>query len=246
MFPDQRQLFSMAVKTMAQQRAKAYHNLSLLWDDPNNWFDDFAAEDGEFMSDLKDSMQKMNPIVPQINETLDLMGEYAAQVRAAGEPQKAKLDLRVEYARLFVGPAALPCPPYGSVYRERPGKDQLGLVMGESTVAVKNLYREAGLEMSTGTQLPDHISVELEFMHYLCREEAARRESKTTAAGEFMDFQGRMLKEHLGLWVPEFTALVGQSTEHDFYRALANLTSAYVELEIGRIDDLKAKAAQID
>ena len=44
--------------------------------------------------------------------------------------------------------------------------------MGPSTADVRHRYAEAGLVMPKNfTDLPDHIAVEMEFMHFLCAEE---------------------------------------------------------------------------
>ena len=70
---------------------------------------------------------------------------------------------KVEFSRLFVGPYEMPAAPYGSVYLEEGRK-----MMGDSTLDVRNRYREAGLDTAqTFKDAPDHISAELEFMHYL-------------------------------------------------------------------------------
>ncbi|MFN2356106.1 MAG: molecular chaperone, partial [Desulfopila sp.] len=71
-------------------------------------------------------------------------------------------DLLVEYARLFVGPFELLAPPYGSVYLETGRR-----LMGDSTIAVQHMYTNAGLTLDV-QEAPDHIALELEFMHYLC------------------------------------------------------------------------------
>jgi TorA maturation chaperone TorD len=72
--------------------------------------------------------------------------------------------LKVDFSKLFVGPYTLSAAPYGSVYLESERK-----MMGNSTLDVRNRYRDAGLDtVKTFKDAPDHISVELEFMaHFL-------------------------------------------------------------------------------
>jgi len=66
--------------------------------------------------------------------------------------------LKVDFARLFVGPYKLLAAPYGSVYL-----DSGRTMMGDSTLDVKNRYREAGLNTATNfKEAPDHITAELE------------------------------------------------------------------------------------
>jgi len=40
------------------------------------------------------------------------------------------VELRLEYNRLFVGPGALACPPYESVYRRDRPESERGMLMG--------------------------------------------------------------------------------------------------------------------
>ena len=61
---------------------------------------------------------------------------------------------KVEFSRLFVGPYEMLAAPYGSVYLEDGRR-----MMGDSTLDVKNRYREAGLNTAkTFKDAPDHIS----------------------------------------------------------------------------------------
>src|SRR5210317_1207960 len=58
----------------------------------------------------------------------------------------------VEFAfnRLFVGPAALEAPPFSSVYL-----DARGLVMGQTTMDVRQMYAALGLQSPWKNRLPD-------------------------------------------------------------------------------------------
>ena len=85
-------------------------------------------------------------------------------------------DLAVEYARLFLGPDKH-ISPHESVHHERDGGDW-GALWGKSTVEVKKFIESAGLEyISEYSGMPDHISVELEFMQQATSREAQAWES---------------------------------------------------------------------
>ncbi len=87
--------------------------------------------------------------------------------------QYSNQELAVEYARLFVGPFELQAPPYGSVYL-----DEGRRIMGDSTIAVRKMYRDSELNISNDfKEPPDHISAELEFMYYLSFKELEALES---------------------------------------------------------------------
>lgn len=121
-------------------------------------------------------------------------------------------SLRTEHARLFVGPAGPPCPPYESVYRDRDDPDELGPVKGPATMAVTRWYREFGVRPAPEhSDLPDHIATELEFAAYLSEEGFDER------LDQFRD-------EHLDAWTDEFLDLVENETCEQFYESLAATT----------------------
>ena len=135
-------------------------------------------------------------------------------------------DLQVEYARLFIGPNELIAPPFGSVYLEH-GKR----VMGDSTLAVSRIYAEEGLVLDEDVkQPPDHIAIELEFVHYLItREIQALNEEDEASATEHLKKQSGFLEKNLAAWVPEFTKSIREGTENRYYRALAECLEAFIE-----------------
>ena len=89
-------------------------------------------------------------------------------------------DLLVDYTRLFLGPVDTLAKPYGSVWL---GGD--APLMQDSTMAVLQLYEEAGFEIDEDfRELPDHIAAELEFLYLLLfREAEARAQDTQTRAG---------------------------------------------------------------
>lgn len=128
--------------------------------------------------------------------------------------------LRAEHARLFVGPADPPCPPYESVYRD--GDDGPGQVVGPSTRAVVGWYREYGMGLDPDwPDLPDHLATELEFAAVLLdRGEAEACE--------------RFLDEHLRQWFDGFAARVRASDPPAFYRRLVETTAAAIDRPDGQ------------
>jgi TorA maturation chaperone TorD len=134
--------------------------------------------------------------------------------------------LKVDYARLFVGPYSLLAPPYGSVYLESERR-----IMGDSTLNVLEMYREAGLDMAQDfNDAPDHIVAEMEFMGYLVFKEIEACAGKMyTAAADYVAKQRNFLESHLGAWVFEFSTRVLKSSETEFYRSLSTLTRRFVK-----------------
>lgn len=143
--------------------------------------------------------------------------------------------LRVDHAKLFVGPFEVIAPPYGSVYLEERGE-----VMGDTTIEVMSQYREEGLDI--GLDEPaDHVAAELEFLYYLVAKELeALAESDLEGATDYLRKQETFLDSHLGRWIAEFAADVEANAETEFYRELARETATFVE------DDLDALPDRLD
>ncbi|MFH2121467.1 MAG: molecular chaperone TorD family protein [Pseudomonadota bacterium] len=134
-------------------------------------------------------------------------------------------ELLVAYAKLFVGPNELLAPPYGSVYL-----DGEKMVMGDSTLEVIKLYEEQGLSMdSEFRNLPDHITAELEFMHYLIfKEVAALENSQWEEALDFIKTQKLFFDQFLKRWIKPFCDKIKQGTDNEFYTSLADCLSLFI------------------
>ena len=156
--------------------------------------------------------------------------EFAAQARRLGEEFFAEdpESLLLDYTRLFLGPSQAIAKPYGSVWLE----DQK-ILMGDSTMAVQELYHEGGFEIDEEFRdLPDHIAAELEFLYLLIyRENEGHRNGVPEALKAAMGLKKRFLEEQLGLWIGPFTAAVKAGAQSGFYRQLAELTDRFVRME---------------
>ncbi len=136
--------------------------------------------------------------------------------------------LLLDYTRLFLGPSHVIAKPYGSAWLE--GEKT---VMGDSTMAVLELYREGGFEMDEDFhELPDHVAAELEFLYLLIfRENEARRNGEPEALKATSGLKKRFLDGQLGLWIGPFTAAVKAGAQRGYYRELAELTDRFVKME---------------
>lgn len=134
--------------------------------------------------------------------------------------------LKVDFAKLFVGPYQLLAAPYGSVYL-----DNGRTLMGDSTLDVKNRYREEGLDTAKNFKdAPDHITAELEFMYYLIFKEIETFSNSdiATAIG-FIQKQKCFLESHLLAWIPEFAGNIVENAETWFYQNLAKATEIFLK-----------------
>jgi len=156
-----------------------------------------------------------------------------SEFQGLGDPDTFTID----FARLFVGPYRLEAPPYGSVYLEEERK-----AMGSSTMDVKELYRESGLQIAPDFRdAPDHIAAELEFMYVLIyREIEAIRKDQPKIAFEQMHQQKSFLQYHIGAWAGLFADLVEEYAQTGFYRSLAKATKIYVDEDVVGISEVTA------
>lgn len=179
-------------------------------------------------STLKEWIDLENLVVGVCPEAAVHALKMSEEIKEIGSTE----PLKVDYSKLFVGPYRLLAPPYGSVYLEGERK-----IMGNSTLDVRNRYREAGVDISAAfKEPPDHIAAELEFMHYLILKEIeAIRNGDFKSALQYLQKQKRFLKNHLGVWVSEFTNSVEAKAETEFFKHLAKFTKIFVKKDLDEI-----------
>lgn len=140
--------------------------------------------------------------------------------------QRDLSDVQTAYVSLFAAnPAGIPCPPYESVYREPAGRPT-GWLLAE----VESEYAAAGFALSPALgELPDHVSVEMEFMALLGgREAQAWEERNPTRAVRALRKQKAFLDRHLALWFPEFVRHVAAVDGGGVYAAVGQAAQAFV------------------
>lgn len=137
-------------------------------------------------------------------------------------------DLAVEYTWLFLGPGGH-IAPFESIQL----KDGSGKLQGPETDAVRSYIEAAGFDYSGDFhEMPDHVSMELEFLGHLTRLEAEAWERDDAAkAKNCREFQLDFLKKHAGRWIGDFCSRVKKTANSAFYAEIAELTAAFLQLE---------------
>jgi len=142
---------------------------------------------------LADNAYKLEQAYAQLTESLQGMSPVARDWQ----------DVEFAFNRLFVGPAALQAPPFSSVYL-----DAQGLVMGQTTLDVREMYATLGLESPWKNLLPDdHISLELDAVL------AMNHIANQVDDEEIKTLQARFM-EHMKKWVPLFANWVLTAPSH--------------------------------
>lgn len=115
------------------------------------------------------------------------------------------------YQRLFVGPYALPAPPWGSVYL-----DKESVVFGDSTLVLRQWMREHNIEPHlTQAEPEDHIGLMLMMCAWLS-------EHSPSLLSEF-------LSVHLLPWAGRYLELLRLKAEHPFYLGVALLAESTLQ-----------------
>jgi len=112
--------------------------------------------------------------------------------------------------------------------------------MGEAALQVKKAYADLGYCLPQGwNELPDYVGIELDFLRYLCGEEAgAWKTGKKSRALVCLNKEKEFLCGHVLEWVPKFCDEVLASAKEDFYRGMAQVTKAFVAIEAERLRSL--------
>lgn len=116
-----------------------------------------------------------------------------------------------EYRRLFVGPGAMPVPPWGSVYTDREC-----VIFGEATLALRSWMRQNGIARLGDEKTPeDHIGLMLLLMAWI--------------AGHKPELLEEYLRDHLLTWSSHMLEELEAAAQHSFYRGLAQLARESLE-----------------
>jgi DMSO reductase family type II enzyme chaperone len=142
---------------------------------------------------------------------------------ALADPGVAGGDLEAEYIRLFdVGAGGPPCPLYGGVYQ--------GDRMRTMEEAAR-FYHFFGLRLAPPLrELPDHLSTELEFMHYLTYREAEARQGGADPAS-LLRAERDFLERHPCRWVPRLAERLARQDARPFYPALVAFAVGFLAAE---------------
>ena len=137
-------------------------------------------------------------------------------------------EFACEYTRLFIGPGKH-VGPYESLHRDDhpPGH------WGPSTAEVKRFIEHHGLGYQEGFKgMPDHISVEFQFMAELAGTEAdAVERGEDAEAKQAREIERVFHQEHISRWVPSFCDKVIEVARFGFYRDFARMAKSLCEVE---------------
>ncbi len=178
----------------------------------------------EFLRHLRD---------PPFRQALAAAGVALDQNLLSLPEEELVSELALEYTRLFLGPGKH-VSPYASVHLPAGG----GSLYGAPTAAVKRFIESTGARYRLDYRgLPDHISVELEFMQVVVLTEAEAWGSQDhKQARKCLSIEKEFIDTHLAGWVPIFREKVCQQAELSFYCQMAKMTQEFLRMERDELD----------
>ena len=149
--------------------------------------------------------------------------DLASPQPGLGAIEQPYAEFESEYIRLFdVGAAGPPCPLYGGVY--------IGDRMKTMEDATR-FYNFFELHLSPDMrELPDHITTELEFLHYLTFREAEAHQRGSDPLS-LLRAERDFLARHLCRWVPKMQARLRKQETYPFFPALVEFAASFFDAD---------------
>ena len=221
----------------ALNRSKIYllFSWSLLYPEDEEFLDYLQC--GEFVEDGRAALDGLRVALDGIGgdravQKIALMKKQFDQIEKLVSAECVNWqigDLQTEHRRVFTNVITLDCPPYETLF----GNDHVfaqSHVMGD----IAGFYKAFGVELSKDVhERLDHLSVELEFMHFLTYKESYSRCHDGIDKTEIVvDAQKKFVKNHIGRWVPLFCRMLAKKSDTGLFKLIADCMSEWMDFEV--------------
>jgi len=221
----------------ALNRSKIYllFSWSLLYPEDEEFLDYLQC--GEFVEDGRAALDGLRLALDGIggdraSQKIALMKKQFDQIEKLVSAECVNWqigDLQAEHRRVFTNVITLDCPPYETLF----GNDHVfaqSHVMGD----IAGFYKAFGVELSKDVhERLDHLSVELEFMHFLTYKESYSRCHDGIDKTEIVvDAQKKFIKNHIGRWVPLFCRMLAKKSDTGLFKLIADCMSEWMDFEV--------------
>lgn len=180
---------------------------------------------------------RLSELLPRIEASLNVLGDSGSL--AVAEAIGSVLDtlttdhLQASYLQCFGHTISKECPPYETEY----GQAHI-FEKSQSLADIAGFYQAFGVDLAPDfNDRLDHISVELEFMQFLCVKEAYALAHGHSAEKLALcrDAQSAFLGQHLGRWALGFAGRLRHKAGHGLHGLVAELLQAFLRGEGQRI-----------
>ena len=188
----------------------------------------------EMLASFLAGFSQQQPADELASQSQEYLRAFAESASGGGLDQVAT-ELGAEYVALFFSSWRRVISPYESVYTSREH-----VMLQEAAGKMAYLYARSGLQVEASfTEPADHVSLELAFMAFLCKQaEDAVKSGDFQKGLSLLTEQEGFLREHVLVWVPDFCRDLEKATKSDFYRGLAWLTLEFLETEAENVTSL--------
>jgi DMSO reductase family type II enzyme chaperone len=210
-------------------RSAIYQFLSLCFGEPNK--ETFPIlKDKEYLGNVQECLEAYLA-TDRIRGAFDTSSiKKALQLVADCLKGKSVEDIGSEYLKRFGSySSSKQCPIYETFY----GKLDI-FQQTQELADITGFYRAFDLKHADDVKKDklDHLSIELEFFHYLTYKEAYAIENH---GDEQLDVcvtaEKKFMKAHLGRWINFFTLLGNKHSKEGFYACSTSLLQNFIELE---------------
>lgn len=222
-------------RALARSKLYLLVSWSFLYPEDDEFLD--YLQSGEFVEDGKAALASLRTSLEgkggeEASEHLEGIAKHldAAEEWVSSEAMNWNIqDLRDDHRRVFSNVISLDCPPYETLF----GNDH---VFGQSYVMgdIAGFYSAFGLQLSQDIhERLDHLSVELEFLHFLAYKESyAICHDSSEKLQTVVEAEKKFVKEHIGRWVPLFAGMLRKKAGFGLYKIIADLTAEWVSFEV--------------
>ena len=151
-------------------------------------------------------------------------------------PKMTVKQVQSEFIRIFGHAVSQECPPYEMQYGTEGG------IQSQTDVLIQlgGFYDTFSFEFpdNRGRERVDHISIELEFMSYMCFREAFAIDSGHDEKKIAVLRSGvkKFTRNHLGRWIPLFSLFTSRKAERGLYKDVIDLLSIFIRNEVALMD----------
>ncbi|HLB61220.1 MAG TPA: molecular chaperone TorD family protein [Actinomycetota bacterium] len=171
--------------------------------------------------DLPLAVAVADPLPEEVRLALSAVGEELDGAEAS--------KLEEAYREVFSHVHSADCPVYETDYTARDVWRQT-----RELADIAGFYRAFG--MDPRAERPDHVAVELEFLHLVSYKVAwAAANDDEEHASICADAEQRFAADHTSNWIPGFAARVTAISPRGFYRRLGELALALMRAEASRL-----------
>lgn len=168
-----------------------------------------------------------------ISVAASLISGTPAQGVAAFAAGAEREELEASHVRVFTLSCSPDVPTFETAFLSN---DPIQQTMRMADIA--GFYRAWGVDPAEPGWRPDDISVELEFMGYLCRKQVhAAEHMGAPRVAQARKAQRTFLQEHLGRWgAPLGRRISSRAMAEPFYFAVGDALSEWLDLECERLE----------